>query len=221
MSELNQVNVKVTMLTNLFFVVLSLSSSNSFQCLVSFNSSFLSFIFWTHHFPHFFSISFIFFVYFFPLIPLFLSYPYTKSFYHQVFIAQNALTGSGLQIKYLVLWIRFATCNQILDPWVYILFRRSVLKRVHPRLDWSRSSIVSLYPSFGETVRRFTRPSIGSNLGSESTGEMEKSNVTPVSTEKPSTPTSTMSWIWVIVKVTMFISELSCQLWLGQVAKLH
>ncbi|NWV13526.1 TA2R protein, partial [Ptilonorhynchus violaceus] len=47
--------------------------------------------------------------------------------------------------KMLLIYIRMVTWNQILDPWVYILFRRAVLQRVYPRLH-SRPSIVSLTP---------------------------------------------------------------------------
>ncbi|KAG7277211.1 hypothetical protein CRUP_018865 [Coryphaenoides rupestris] len=43
----------------------------------------------------------------------------------------------------------------ILDPWVYILFRRAVLRRFYPGLRMSRDSIMSLYPS----LRRMTRAS--------------------------------------------------------------
>lgn len=96
------------------------------------------------------------------------------------------LSGGRLQIRYLLLWIRFATWNQILDPWVYILFRRAVLKRIYPRFDMHRDSIMSLYPSFRDTVRRFTRPSLASALGSDDSGEMDKSNVT--STQKEPAP---------------------------------
>ncbi|NXO76477.1 TA2R protein, partial [Sitta europaea] len=46
----------------------------------------------------------------------------------------------------LLIYIRMVTWNQILDPWVYILFRRAVLQRVYPRLH-ARPSIVSLSPS--------------------------------------------------------------------------
>ncbi|NXC04647.1 TA2R protein, partial [Orthonyx spaldingii] len=46
----------------------------------------------------------------------------------------------------LLIYIRMVTWNQILDPWVYILFRRAVLQRMYPRLH-SRPSIVSLTPS--------------------------------------------------------------------------
>ncbi|XP_021492564.1 thromboxane A2 receptor [Meriones unguiculatus] len=35
----------------------------------------------------------------------------------------------------LLIYLRVATWNQILDPWVYILFRRSVLRRLHPGLS--------------------------------------------------------------------------------------
>ncbi|KAM4739760.1 thromboxane A2 receptor isoform 1-T4 [Anableps anableps] len=105
-----------------------------------------------------------------------------------VFIAQTALARTGFHVKYLLLWIRFATWNQILDPWVYILFRRSVLKRVNPRADWSRASIVSLYPSFSDNVRRFTRSSLGSNLGSDVPENPEKSNVMLPSPTTPSPP---------------------------------
>uniref|UniRef100_W5LQD3 Thromboxane A2 receptor n=1 Tax=Astyanax mexicanus TaxID=7994 RepID=W5LQD3_ASTMX len=80
-----------------------------------------------------------------------------------VFIAQTVFSEGKLNVPRLLLGIRFATWNQILDPWVYILFRRSVLKRVYPRMDWSRGSIASLYPSF----RKLTRSSLGgtSRLG--------------------------------------------------------
>ncbi|XP_020557985.1 thromboxane A2 receptor [Oryzias latipes] len=81
-----------------------------------------------------------------------------------IFIAQSALSRKPPEARYLLLWIRFATCNQILDPWVYILFRRSVLQRLRPRVDWSRNSMMNLYPSFQGTIRRFTQPSVQSNL---------------------------------------------------------
>ncbi|TSK53735.1 Receptor-type tyrosine-protein phosphatase S [Bagarius yarrelli] len=80
-----------------------------------------------------------------------------------VFTAQTVLSSSKLDIPRLLLYIRFATCNQILDPWVYILFRRSVLKRVYPRKDWSRGSIVSLYPSLATSLRRLTRDLIANH----------------------------------------------------------
>ncbi|XP_035655074.1 thromboxane A2 receptor-like isoform X1 [Oncorhynchus keta] len=82
-----------------------------------------------------------------------------------VFIAQTVLSESPLQVRNLLLFIRFATWNQILDPWVYILFRRAVLKRLYPNWDWSRGSIRTLYPaSFVGTIRRFTRSSLGSDV---------------------------------------------------------
>ncbi|XP_072924295.1 thromboxane A2 receptor [Hemitrygon akajei] len=62
--------------------------------------------------------------------------------------------------KTLVICIRIATWNQILDPWVYILFRRSVLKKFNPSLR-SRPSISSLYPSINASYsRRFTQGSV-------------------------------------------------------------
>ncbi|XP_070688560.1 thromboxane A2 receptor [Pempheris klunzingeri] len=105
-----------------------------------------------------------------------------------VFIAKTVLSGGPLQIRYLLLWLRFATWNQILDPWVYILFRRAVLKRIYPRFNWSRGSIMTLYPSFSDTVRRFTRASLGSTVATDQTGEMGKSNVTAKSSLKPPPP---------------------------------
>ncbi|XP_028260284.1 thromboxane A2 receptor isoform X2 [Parambassis ranga] len=102
-----------------------------------------------------------------------------------IFIAQTVLSGKSLQVKYLLLWLRFATCNQVLDPWVYILFRRAVFQRVYPRFGSSRGSIMTLYPSFRDTVRRFTRSSLGSNLGSDQTEEKEDSNVRPEPASKP------------------------------------
>ncbi|XP_056095015.1 thromboxane A2 receptor isoform X1 [Rhinichthys klamathensis goyatoka] len=74
-----------------------------------------------------------------------------------VFIAQTVLSGGELKVRQLLLWLRFATLNQILDPWVYILFRRAVLKRVAPNMDWSRGSIASISTS----LRRLTRASLG------------------------------------------------------------
>ncbi|KAM7013202.1 thromboxane A2 receptor [Tautogolabrus adspersus] len=106
------------------------------------------------------------------------------------FIAQTVLSEGPLQVRYLLLWIRFATWNQILDPWVYILFRRAVLKRIYPRFDWSRGSIMTQYPSLSNTLRRFTRSSLGSTLGSDETEGTEKSNVTTPASLKPSPPST-------------------------------
>ncbi|CAH2292238.1 thromboxane A2 receptor [Pelobates cultripes] len=62
--------------------------------------------------------------------------------------------------KFLLIYIRLVTWNQILDPWVYILFRRAVLKRVYPSLT-TRPSIVSLYPTLTASFRRkFTQESV-------------------------------------------------------------
>ncbi|XP_054980696.1 thromboxane A2 receptor [Sorex araneus] len=70
-----------------------------------------------------------------------------------VFIAQTvlqtppAMSPSGqlsrATEKQLLIYLRVATWNQILDPWVYILFRRSVLRRLHPRAS-ARSRALSL-----------------------------------------------------------------------------
>ncbi|KAM7387985.1 hypothetical protein PAMP_024189 [Pampus punctatissimus] len=100
-----------------------------------------------------------------------------------VFIAQTVISRGPLQVKYLLLYIRFATWNQILDPWVYILFRRAVLQRIYG--NWSRGSIMTMYPSFRDTIRRFTRSSF-STQSSEETVETRQLNVTP--TSKPPRP---------------------------------
>ncbi|XP_017692484.1 PREDICTED: thromboxane A2 receptor [Lepidothrix coronata] len=72
-----------------------------------------------------------------------------------IFIVQTALQrlpgGRAQELptdtqEMLLIYIRMVTWNQILDPWVYILFRRAVLHRVYPRLR-PRPSIVSLTPS--------------------------------------------------------------------------
>ncbi|XP_066199726.1 thromboxane A2 receptor [Saccopteryx leptura] len=62
-----------------------------------------------------------------------------------VFIAQTLLrtppvmssTGqlSRATEQQLLIYLRVATWNQILDPWVYILFRRAVIRRLHPGLS--------------------------------------------------------------------------------------
>ncbi|NXU57995.1 TA2R protein, partial [Turnix velox] len=72
-----------------------------------------------------------------------------------IFIVQTVLqqlrAGGQLQVlpgetqKMLLIYIRMVTWNQILDPWVYILFRRAVLQRVSPSLR-PRPSLPSLYP---------------------------------------------------------------------------
>lgn len=100
------------------------------------------------------------------------------SFCHQVFIARTVLSDGQLKIDYLLLGIRFATLNQILDPWVYILFRRSILKRIYPKVDWSRDSIMNMHPNFLVSLRKLTRSSLGGGLDeaprhrpSESTNE--------------------------------------------------
>lgn len=72
----------------------------------------------------------------------------------QIFIVQVVLQHLPGQARVLptdtqemlLIYIRMVTWNQILDPWVYILFRRAVLQRVYPRLH-PRPSIVSLSPS--------------------------------------------------------------------------
>ncbi|NXO27494.1 TA2R protein, partial [Cisticola juncidis] len=71
-----------------------------------------------------------------------------------IFIVQTVLQHPAGQAQVLptdtqemlLIYIRMVTWNQILDPWVYILFRRAVLQRVYPRLH-PRPSIVSLTPS--------------------------------------------------------------------------
>ncbi|XP_019509032.1 PREDICTED: thromboxane A2 receptor isoform X1 [Hipposideros armiger] len=72
-----------------------------------------------------------------------------------VFIAQTvlrsppAMSSSGQLSrdteKELLIYLRVATWNQILDPWVYILFRRAVIRRLYPRLS-SRPRSLSLQP---------------------------------------------------------------------------
>ncbi|XP_006869106.1 PREDICTED: thromboxane A2 receptor [Chrysochloris asiatica] len=72
-----------------------------------------------------------------------------------VFIAQTVLrtpptispTGQLPRAteKQLLIYLRVATWNQILDPWVYILFRRAVLRRLQPRLS-ARPRSLSLQP---------------------------------------------------------------------------
>ncbi|XP_043985276.1 thromboxane A2 receptor [Gambusia affinis] len=105
-----------------------------------------------------------------------------------VFIAQTAFARTGFEVKYLLLCIRFATWNQILDPWVYILFRRSVLRRVNPHADWSRTSIISSSSSIRDNVHRFTRCTLGPNLRSDVPEDPEKLNVMPSSPITPSSP---------------------------------
>ncbi|EHH29469.1 hypothetical protein EGK_09909 [Macaca mulatta] len=72
-----------------------------------------------------------------------------------VFIAQTALRNphamspsgqlSRATEQQLLIYLRVATWNQILDPWVYILFRRAVLRRLQPRLS-TRPRSLSLQP---------------------------------------------------------------------------
>lgn len=81
----------------------------------------------------------------------------------QIFIIQTSLqqlrTGDPLHVlpgqtqQLLLIYIRMVTWNQILDPWVYILFRRAVLQRLHPGLR-TRPSLLSLYPVLNPSLRR-------------------------------------------------------------------
>lgn len=93
-----------------------------------------------------------------------------------VFVAKTVLSGAPLQIKYLLLWLRFATFNQILDPWVYILFRRAVFKRIYPNFNWSRRSILTLYPSLSSTIYRTARSSTQSGHNQEDMGKTNGTN---------------------------------------------
>ncbi|XP_015155258.1 thromboxane A2 receptor [Gallus gallus] len=80
-----------------------------------------------------------------------------------IFIIQTTLqqlrTGDPLPMlpgqtqQLLLIYIRMVTWNQILDPWVYILFRRAVLQRLHPGLR-ARPSLLSLYPVLNPSLRR-------------------------------------------------------------------
>ncbi|XP_055969269.1 thromboxane A2 receptor [Sorex fumeus] len=79
-----------------------------------------------------------------------------------VFIAQTvlqtppAMSPSGqlsrATEKQLLIYLRVATWNQILDPWVYILFRRAVLRRLHPRAS-ARARALSLQPQLSPRGR--------------------------------------------------------------------
>ncbi|XP_064236810.1 thromboxane A2 receptor [Aotus nancymaae] len=72
-----------------------------------------------------------------------------------VFIAQTVLRSppamspagqlSRAAERELLIYLRVATWNQILDPWVYILFRRAVIRRLQPRLS-TRPRSLSLQP---------------------------------------------------------------------------
>ncbi|XP_074060245.1 thromboxane A2 receptor [Macrotis lagotis] len=80
-----------------------------------------------------------------------------------VFIAQTVLQRPPVMLNddqlppstehLLLIYLRVATWNQILDPWVYILFRRAVLKRIYPRLTIRRS-----IPSLNATIPHSLQP---------------------------------------------------------------
>ncbi|MBN3274588.1 TA2R protein, partial [Polyodon spathula] len=76
-----------------------------------------------------------------------------------IFIAQTVVSNEStvsnpIMRKNLLIYIRIVTWNQILDPWVYILFRRAVLRRVYPNLGRTRASIMSMYPMMTTSLRR-------------------------------------------------------------------
>lgn len=85
----------------------------------------------------------------------------------QIFILQTALGdfSDANRIppeteEWLLIYLRVVTWNQILDPWVYILIRRAVLKRIYPSLK-TRPSIVSLYPVLNPSLRqKFAQESV-------------------------------------------------------------
>lgn len=65
--------------------------------------------------------------------------------------------------KLMVMGVRLASCNQILDPWVYILLRRAVLRKIYQlttgRTDtrgsiFRRWEVSSLQSSEKNTIKR-------------------------------------------------------------------
>lgn len=58
--------------------------------------------------------------------------------------------GSSSLQRPLFMAVRLATWNQILDPWVYILFRRAVIQRLYPRLS-ARPRSLSLQPQLPQS----------------------------------------------------------------------
>ncbi|XP_040846405.1 thromboxane A2 receptor [Ochotona curzoniae] len=68
---------------------------------------------------------------------------------HTVVLAPPAMGPEGqlprATERQLLIYLRVATWNQILDPWVYILFRRAVLRRLQPRAS-ARARALSLRP---------------------------------------------------------------------------
>ena len=110
------------------------------------------------------------------------------------------LSRDPLKVKNLLLCIRFATWNQILDPWVYILFRRAVIKTIYPRFNWSEGSVMSRYLSFSDTIRRFTRSSLQTSwtekqekLSQQTWGAVEKRETSHYITTPAYTPRKVMT----------------------------
>lgn len=65
--------------------------------------------------------------------------------------------------KLMVMGVRLASCNQILDPWVYILLRRAVLRKIYQLTTghtdtrgsiFRRWEISSLQSSEKNTIKR-------------------------------------------------------------------
>ena len=61
----------------------------------------------------------------------------------------------------MVTGVRMATCNQILDPWVYILLRRAILRKIY--------RITKKQASFKGSTFRTTRWDVSSFQNSEKT----------------------------------------------------
>lgn len=59
----------------------------------------------------------------------------------------------------MVTGVRMATCNQILDPWVYILLRRAILRKIY--------GITKKQASFRGSTFRSTRWEVSSFQNSE------------------------------------------------------
>lgn len=55
----------------------------------------------------------------------------------------------------MVTGVRMATCNQILDPWVYILLRRAILKKIYRITKRQASLKGSMLRSFRWDVSSF------------------------------------------------------------------
>lgn len=87
----------------------------------------------------------------------------------QIYILTSALTGS-VNHDMILFYIRMATCNQILDPWIYITFQLSRLRRIKSKINVKMFFVFFVF--FWHSSLRHCSPTSYVNFGLQITDNM-------------------------------------------------